>query len=163
MNLAHLHLLMNHLPILGTLFGILILLYGYFRKNDEITKLALYIFIFAAIMVIPVYLTGDPSEDAIKNMPGVSEQLIEDHENPALFAFILVDILGAASVFALYIEKKNLKLFKKIILYSFIYSFIVLGFMTWVGTTGGNIRHTEIRSGYVPELKKANPVEKNND
>ena len=41
MDATHLHLILTHFPIVGTVIGIGILAYGQFSKNDEIKKVAL--------------------------------------------------------------------------------------------------------------------------
>lgn len=38
MSAAHVHLLLNHIPILGSIFGLLVLCYGIWRKSDEIKR-----------------------------------------------------------------------------------------------------------------------------
>ena len=58
MNQAHLHLLLNHLPILGALFGLLILAGGFLLKYDTVKRTALGLFVLSAILAIPAYLTG---------------------------------------------------------------------------------------------------------
>ena len=35
MNWAHLHLLINHIPVLGTVFGTLLLIFGMAKKNKS--------------------------------------------------------------------------------------------------------------------------------
>lgn len=57
MTAAHIHLLLNHIPILGVLFGLL-LLYGTIKKTREIKKANLVTFIVAAILTVPVFFSG---------------------------------------------------------------------------------------------------------
>ena len=59
MDAAHIHLLLNHIPILGTIFGLLLLCYGTWRHSDEIKKVSLGTFVIVALITIVVYLTGD--------------------------------------------------------------------------------------------------------
>ena len=62
MDATHLHLILTHFPIVGTIIGIGILAYGQFAKNDAIKKVALVTFILMAILTIPVFLTGEEAE-----------------------------------------------------------------------------------------------------
>ena len=41
MNWAHMHLLINHIPVLGMVFGTLLLAYGLVKKNEEIKRVSL--------------------------------------------------------------------------------------------------------------------------
>ena len=56
MNWAHVHLLINHIPVLGTLFGTLLLVFGIVKKNEEIKRVSLGIFVIIAVAALPVYL-----------------------------------------------------------------------------------------------------------
>ena len=50
MNDAHLHMLVNHFPIIGLFFGFLILLFGIIKVNVTLKSTAYIIFIFCMIM-----------------------------------------------------------------------------------------------------------------
>ena len=52
MNDAHLHLVVNHLPIVGILIGTLILIAGLILKKTEVKLTALGVFVFSAIASI---------------------------------------------------------------------------------------------------------------
>ena len=67
MNQVHLHLLMNHLPILGVPFGLLLLCAGMLRQSDELKKAALLTFVVAALLAVPVYFTGEPAEISVRS------------------------------------------------------------------------------------------------
>ena len=49
MNDAHLHMVVNHFPIIGTIFGLGILLAGIFMKQTVIKNVAYILFVVAAI------------------------------------------------------------------------------------------------------------------
>jgi hypothetical protein len=55
---VHIHLLLNHIPILGSIFGLLLLLYAILRRSDEIKKACFGVFVITALITIPVYLTA---------------------------------------------------------------------------------------------------------
>ena len=101
MNPAHLHLILNHVPVVGTLFGLALLGWGLLRKSEELTKTSLGILIIIALLAIPVYLTGEPAEEIVEHLPGVNEASIEQHEEAALVAFVGILIVGAAALVSL--------------------------------------------------------------
>ncbi len=72
MNQAHFHLILNHLPILGILFGLIILTGGFLTKNAAVKRTALGMFVLSAIFAIPAYLTGEGAEEVVENLPGVN-------------------------------------------------------------------------------------------
>ncbi len=49
MNEAHLHLVVNHFPIIGTILGLGILVVGLLLKNNSVKNTAFFLFIVAAI------------------------------------------------------------------------------------------------------------------
>ncbi len=147
MNPTHLHLLLNHVPVLGTAFGLGLLLFGLWRKSDEIKKAALGVFVIVAVMAVPVYLTGEPAEDGVKSLPGVSEPLIEQHEQAASVAFTGVLVLGVAALGGLIILRRGKSVPAWCGLLMLAAALIVSGLMAWTANMGGQIRHTEIRAG----------------
>src|ERR1051326_6858902 len=83
MDTVHLHLLLNHVPIVGTFIGLMICITSFFIKDQWIRRIGLSVFVFAAACAIPVYLTGESAEEAIEHLPGVNESLINKHEDAA--------------------------------------------------------------------------------
>ena len=49
MNDAHLHMVVNHFPIIGTIFGLGILITGIVLKNKTVKTVAYVLFIIAAL------------------------------------------------------------------------------------------------------------------
>lgn len=146
MDATHLHLILTHFPIVGTIIGIGILAYGQFSKNDEIKKVALVTFILMAILTIPVFLTGEEAEETVEHIAGVSEQLIENHEELAEKAIWVMGLLGILSLISLFAIIKKLSFAKTITLVTLIVSLATFGIFAKVGSTGGEIRHSEIRT-----------------
>jgi predicted membrane channel-forming protein YqfA (hemolysin III family) len=133
----------------GTIIGIGILAYGQILKNDEIKKVALVTFVLMAILTIPVFLTGEEAEETVEHIAGFSEQLIESHEELAEIAIWLMGLLGILSLISFFAIIKNLSFAKTISLITLIVSFGTFGLFAKVGSTGGEIRHSEIRANNV--------------
>jgi hypothetical protein len=146
MNATHLHLLLNHIPVLGTIFGLGLLTFALWRRSDELKKTALGVVVIVALLAIPAYLTGEPAEAAVKSLPGVSKPIIEQHEQAATVAFTGVLALGAAGLAGLLLFRRGKLVsawFGSVMLAA---SLIVSGLMAWTANMGGQVRHTEIRS-----------------
>lgn len=147
MNQAHLHLLFNHLPIIGTLIGLLTLIAGFLLGNTMVKRTALGIFVFSALCAIAAMLTGEGAEEVVEHLPGLNGGFIKSHEEMAEIFIWLTNVLGISALATLILDIKENALSK--ILY-FVTLAIGLGAMfvgQQVGTTGGEIRHTEIRTG----------------
>lgn len=166
MNYAHLHLILNHFPVIGTIIGLVVIVIGLIRKNDTLIKTGLISFILMALVTIPVFLTGEPAEEIVEKVVGTSEAIMERHEEEAKFSLIAMEILGAISLFTMIISKKLQNLSKMLTLTAAIVAFLVVGMMGWTANLGGQIRHSEIRTGAsstnLIEANKATPENKHN-
>ncbi len=146
MNGAHFHLLVNHFPIVGVIIGFLVLLAGTFLKKQQIMATALGIFAFSALAAIASYSSGEGAEEVVEDIPGISEKLIHVHQNYAGYFFAFMLILGVSSLITLYMQIKQSKFIRYAYLLIFVLA-IACGIMSaYVGTSGGEIRHSEIRS-----------------
>lgn len=146
MDATHLHLVLTHFPIVGTIIGIAILIYGLFSKNLEIQKVALVTFVLMSIATIPVFLTGGEAEETVEHIAGVSEQIIEDHEELAEKAIWLMGSLGVLSLIGFYAMIKKRSFAKTVTIITLVISLGTFGIFAQVGNLGGQIRHSEIRS-----------------
>lgn len=145
MDATHLHLALAHLPIVGTIIGIAILVYGLIIKNMALQKVAFTIFVAMTLLSIPVYLAGEDTEEAVEHLSGVSEQLINEHEELAETAIWLMGVLGALSIIAAYTLARKLSFAKIIVFTGLILSLVTFGVFAQLANLGGQIRHSEIR------------------
>lgn len=146
MNTTHVHLLLNHVPVLGAAFGLLILLIGLWRRSDELKKAALILFTVVTVAAIPAYLSGEPAEDGVKGLPGVSKPIIEKHEDAAAVAFTGIVVLGVFALGGLIRYRREKPIPPWFTSTTIVASLIVCGLMVWTANLGGQVRHTEIRS-----------------
>lgn len=146
MNDAHLHMVFNHFPIIGTIFGLGILISGIATKNNTIKNVSYVLFIVAAITALISMSTGEGAEELVEDMPSVGKQIIHEHEEIAEKFALVLYVLGAVSILGLYTNIKNHSKAKLVSLIVAVIAIagIVLG--KFVGTSGGEIRHTEIRN-----------------
>jgi uncharacterized membrane protein len=145
MNDAHLHMVVNHFPIIGTIFGFGILIAGLVLKNRTLLNTSYAIFIVSAIFGAISMGTGEGAEELVEDMPNIGKQIIHEHEELAEKLAVVLYVLGALSLGGLYLNFKNNAKAKLL-------SFLILGISVFglflvqkVGTSGGEIRHTEIR------------------
>jgi FtsH-binding integral membrane protein len=159
MNDAHLHLAVNHFPVIGLVIGFLVLLFGLLFNDRKVRMTALGILIFSSLTAFAANLTGELAEDVVEKLPGISEAYIETHEDVAeLFLWSMI-VTGALALILLILEIIQNK--KRMLGYiPLIVSIAVSGYFAKItGTTGGEIRHPEIRQENIiikpnSELKK---------
>jgi uncharacterized membrane protein len=147
MNQAHLHMVVNHFPIIGIIIGMIVLGVGIATKSASSKRIGSFILVGSAIFSFPSFASGEGAEEIVENLPGVSENLIERHEELAeqfmgfVWAIILLGILTLLS------EWKMKKFTQWIYICLFVVSVLATYYAKQVGTSGGEIRHTEIRKG----------------
>jgi uncharacterized membrane protein len=143
MNLAHVHLLLNHFPTIG--FGIALALYlvALIGKKDDLHRASLVILFLIAAVAIPTYMSGNAAEEVLKANSDVTP-LIRAHEDAALEGFVIMEITGFLAWLALW----QYRLLRRapgwstpVILLLAVISF---GLMARAANLGGEIRHPEI-------------------
>ena len=147
MNGAQLHLMLNHLPVMGALFSLLLLAWSLIRRSAEIQKLALAVALLAGLSSVPAYLTGEPAEEVIEHMAGVDKAYIEEHESMGKFALWCGVALGVVAGVALAAGVKNPRWLSAGAAITLLASVLVFGVMGYTAHLGGQIRHPEIRDG----------------
>jgi len=143
MNWAHLHLMLNHLPVLGTIFGLVLLAWGVVRRNEMLQRAALATFVFTALAAIPVFLTGEPSEEIVEDLAGTAEAAIEAHEEAAVIALIAIEALGATALAALLLFRKRV-VPRPLAGAALVFALATAGWMAQTANLGGRIRHAEL-------------------
>lgn len=149
-NTAHMHLILNHIPVIGNGLALLLLFYALIRKESGIFKSCFILFILSALAAIPTYLTGGRAEEFVEHLPGVRESFIAHHEDLALIALIATEILGLISIAGLYFLHRALSIPKTLTMIILAAAVVTSGLMAWTATLGGQIRHTEIRADQHP-------------
>ncbi len=171
MEIAYLHLITNHIPIIGVPFAVLVLLWGIWRNSDEVKTASFVLFALVGIGTIAVYLLGQGGEDFIEDLPGVSHDAIEAHEEFALFALVSVLVLAGVSAFALLRYRlfrtapaESSTVFPRwaglVVLALGLTSTAVLGY---TGRLGGKIRHPEFHGSQVNESGEAENTDEADD
>lgn len=149
MNDAHLHMIVNHFPIIGTILGLGILMAGMILKNNSVKNTAYILFIVAAIFAAFSMGTGEGAEELVEDMPSVGKQIIHEHEEMAENFAVVMYVLGFCSLLGIYFDYKNHVKAKLLAAVTLIIAVVSVVFGSLVGNSGGEIRHTEIRANAV--------------
>jgi uncharacterized membrane protein len=144
MNFAHLHLLLNHFPIIGTVIGLGLFLLSFLGKNQDLRRGSLIIFASVALLTIPTFMSGVGAQLKITPEPGVSTVLIERHEGAAMLSLWFMEVTGALALVALWQSHYRSHPRPWNVVSILVFSLLTAGLMARTGTTGGDIRHPEI-------------------
>jgi hypothetical protein len=145
MNGAHIHLMLNHFPLTGFFFSILVLAFGFIRGNGAILRTGLLIIVVSGAFSLPAFLTGESAEDIIRQMPAFSKALVHAHEDAADVAIWLVGITTALAALGLVVMRGNGKLTRPILIAAVTLNLISVIAIARVNNLGGKISHPEIR------------------
>ena len=149
MSPVHVHLMLNHIPVVGMILALFLFAVAAVKRSDDIVKVILALFVLLGLVSIPVYLTGEPAEEAVEHLPGVSHDFIEAHEDAAAYALASVEVLGVASLVGLFLFRRS-RLPQWFVAVILILSIVASAVMVRTGNLGGQVRHSEIRSGSAP-------------
>lgn len=147
----HLHLMLNHMPLLGALAAALLLVWGLVRRSPEVVRVGLIATVLVALLTIPVYLTGEPAEHRLRDLvPDIDRDIAHDHEERAETAFIAILVTGALAVIALWRGRATGdpgRGWAGLVCAALV---ICFGLFAWTALIGGQIRHTELRANPPP-------------
>ena len=146
-NAAHLHLLVNHLPIFLPLFGLIILSIGIVFKSEIVKRVSLAVFVFAGLFAFIASSTGEGAEEIVEELKR-SHDLIHEHEEAADTFALLSYVLAIFSIVAFWFNWKKHP-FKDLSMYiALLISVIVIYFSYPTGQTGGEITHPEVNNSF---------------
>jgi len=146
MDAVHIHLLLNHVPIIGTIFATVLFAYAFLRRSDELKRLSMLLIVLAAVVAIPVFLTGEPSEEAVEQLAGVDKGLIEQHESTGKLSLYLVLAAGILSMLGTMLMRTRKEIARWFVFAALAMSAVSAVSMAVTGNLGGQIRHSEIRN-----------------
>lgn len=146
MTAAHLHLALNHIPVLGTLFALGLLAYGLWRNHAALKKGALGMLAAVGAVAVAVYLTGEPAEEIVEGLAGVSHEAIEVHETWGWYAALASIGTGLVSLGALLYQWTTSSLPQGVVRGVFLLALTSGALMVYAATLGGKVHHPELRA-----------------
>lgn len=148
MNWPHLHLIINHFPVIGFLFGLLFILYALLRKSEELKKTSLGFLVLVALITVPVYITGDQAADIMERLPDVSKSFVEQHEEAASVALTSAVMLGLIAAGGIFFFHRASAVPRWFMVLTLILTLVVNSLIGYTANLGGQIRHPEARKGF---------------
>lgn len=155
--MVHLHLLLNHFPVIGLLVGLGVFVTALGAKSDDLKRASLGIFFLIALLSIPVFVTGRGAELELMDKPGISKALVESHETAAFIALWFMELTGALGWLGLWQYRRLSRVPQGTLAAVLLAGFVTFGLMAWAANIGGQIGHAEIRTGPAPVENAADP------
>ncbi|MDX6767858.1 MAG: hypothetical protein SFU85_13835 [Candidatus Methylacidiphilales bacterium] len=155
MNLTpeHLHIALNHLPIVGIPIGLLILWVGTVFKTPPVQLTALGLIAAMALATAGVMYTGEEAEERFEKgliqpaLDGEGEGWLHEHEEAAEgLSWAIYLSGGLAVVLAVVLTRWPRFALPSVLVFSAWMIFVIVGTIR-VAEAGGKIRHPEFRTG----------------
>lgn len=147
----HVHVMLNHIPVIGTAFAALTLAFAILRKDRSTLFLGFFMCILCSIAIFFTVQSGDAAHDKFHHgslqalMDDATHDAAEAHEESADISSVIVYIAGGLSLIGLIVMKVRPS--KEFILAAIVL-FVCLVSLPFLGITanlGGKIRHSEFR------------------
>jgi uncharacterized membrane protein len=150
MNLAHIHLLLNHFPTIGFGIALALFLVALVGKNEELKRTSLVIFFLIAALALPTYMSGNAAVETLCSgpegacPPGVSPATIRAHEDAALYGLALMELTGFIAFLGLWQFRLISRAPRWNVAAVLVLSLLTFAVMARAANIGGEIRHPEI-------------------
>ena len=155
-NPAHLHLILNHVPTIGTVVALALLLLAVIRRHEGLTHVGLEVLFMIAVLTLPVYTSGVAAYEKLrKEQPQVSEFGMKVHQDSALAGFVATEFAGFVAWLALWQSRRRGRTSRALVRTVILLSIVALVLMGRAANLGGEIRHPEILS----EIAAAAPAD----
>lgn len=144
MDPLQLHLLVNHLPIIGALTALIVVVIGVLRKNVAVRTVGLSLYAVMALAVLPTYFSGEGAEARVENIAGISHDVIHEHEESAELSLIMMLVAAAVALAALVVQWRGMSVASTLS-----YLFVVIALISaiqiaFTGHEGGKIRRPDL-------------------
>ena len=145
-NVAHAHLLLNHVPTIGAVAALGLLIVAFIRRDEGLKLVGLEVLFAIALLTLPAYMTGVAAFQKLRNQPGVSDSAIRLHQDVALYGFTWMEFAGFIGWVALWQARRRGRAAAGMVAAATVLTFVALVVMAQAANLGGDIRHPEIRA-----------------
>ena len=146
LNAAHLHLVLNHVPTLGTAVALALLVLALIRRQETLVHVGLEVLFVIALVTMPVYVTGAAAYAHLRSGADFSDIAARMHQDAALAGFAVTEFAGFVAWVALWQSRRIGHAARGLVAAATVLSLIALAIMGRAATLGGEIHHPEIRA-----------------
>lgn len=143
MDWIQLHVIFNHLPVMGIPIATVFLGIGLWKKEAFLTRTALGVLAALCFSIIVIYQVGDKAEHQAKALGGFSEAILHEHEEAAEFGLVLGLITGFVALAGACVWKNSgpMRFAPKV---SFGLAILTSVTLAQVAHRGGKMRHGDV-------------------
>ena len=147
----YVHVLLNPLPIYGMVIALVALVLGLISGNKGAQMVALVLRVLVCGAVWPVSEFGDKAAERVGALAdGEGLRWLKIHDKRAEIGALVYYITGLIALVTLIVKWKLPKFERWLTALVLVAALVSLGFGGWIAHAGGQIRHTEFRTGPPP-------------
>jgi len=148
-NLAHVHLLLNHVPTIGSVVAIGLFVVAFIRRDEGLKLVGLEVLFSIALLTLPAYLTGVAAFQSLRGQAGISDTAIRLHQDVALYGFTWMEFAGFIAWVTLWQARRRGRAPGGLFVTSFVLLIVSFVVMARAANLGGDIRHPELGAAAV--------------
>ena len=161
-NLAHLHIAINHTPVILVPAAFVIIAVGVWRRSETVLRTGVVVAWVAAASAVATYLTGDPAVDLVMAAEKAQQKtlvpIVSEHDDSARWALRGSLLVAGAGVWAW--RRKGLG--REVTLPLLVFSALATASLGRTALLGGRIRHPEARASFVTPATQEEEHEQEN-
>lgn len=138
------HLALNHVPLVGLIFGVVFFVAGLTRSSPASLRAGLRIFVAMGIAVLPVVASGLLSANVLRDSQWLNATAVSTHQTAGILTLVALAILGVLSGAAL-IASRRMPAFPRWVKATVLMLAVAsVGLNAWTAYLGGALRHSEL-------------------
>src|SRR5687767_3130629 len=143
-DLVHIHLLLNHVPTVGTVLALALLAVAWMRGKPELIKMGLECVFVVALATLPAYVSGAAARETLRPTRELPEAIVAAHHNAALVAFLWMQLTGVVAWVALWQQRQLDRTPRRTVGAVMLLLLVTLAVMGNAANLGGGVRHPEV-------------------
>jgi uncharacterized membrane protein len=148
-NVAHLHIAINHIPVVLVPAALVLLAVGVWRRSESVFRTGIVVAWVGVASGLATYLTGDAAADLVMAVEKAQEKTLDpivgEHDASAGWALGSGVLVAAAGVWAW--RRKGLG--REVTVPLLVLTALSTAILARTALLGGRIRHPEARAGFV--------------
>ena len=145
MDWIQLHLALNHVPVIGFPILVLLLVVGWWRKSNDIIRVALWAMALLAVAAIAIKFTGDFAFEQSPEQFTAVQDFVSRHEQAGDQVTTAVFFLGIAATLALFLARRGKSIRAWTLALVLFLGIVTVLLYVRSAHSGGQISHPELR------------------
>src|SRR5262245_37952218 len=142
------HLVLNHVPLTGLVFGLIFYILGIKKSSEAALLTGERIFVAMGAISIAVLASGLRFAHALLTVQWLDTTAVHSHERVGILTLIVLIVLAILSGIILERSRGGRKVgFVRLRTAILVLATLSFGMVLWTSRLGGELRHSELKSG----------------